>query len=285
MYAQLGNIRFEGLKGFSRFERTRETVYAEIPMIGSKPRLQKTGEKLQEISLGIMFHADFCVPETELSALNDVREAADSLTLVLGNGSVIGDFLITSVKESTRKTASNGTIIAIEADISIREFPQPDKLATLAVKAKEAAFASDINKVVPSREVAAIPTTAQFAANLGTGISISAGTINSNVDTAVRNEGRRPSMLNAIASLSQKSSESALEMAERMRQIQAQVSNATQIISDAENVARFASDLYTAVDSGNLASVVSANSTFQQASALLYSSSATLVTLIASRKL
>jgi len=74
-------------------------------------------------------------------------------------------------------------------------------------------------------------------------------------------------------------------VAEKMRQLQEQVSNAAQIISDAEDVARFASDLQVAVASEDIESVVSANATFQQANALLYSSIATLVTLISARQI
>jgi len=42
MYAQLGNISFEGLKGFSDLARKRAAEYAEFALINSDPVLQRT---------------------------------------------------------------------------------------------------------------------------------------------------------------------------------------------------------------------------------------------------
>ena len=284
MYAQLGDIRFSERFGFSAFARTRETIYAEIPMVNGKPRIQRTGEKLEELNIGILLHADFCVPERELVKFNDYRVQSRVLPLVLGNGRVVGDYLVVSTNEVTRKTTKDGTLIMVELEISLKEFPQPDRKAVIALQAQRDAFAVDIEKVVPQRVAPSIPTTTLEALKAENAISLKANEIDKDVDTARRKPLQRPELFNKISEAVQKVSEATLEMEGKVREIQEEVDEVGQILRDINDTARFVSDVGTAVSSGDIDQVVASNATFQSAAQSLRATSSELVVVSATRE-
>lgn len=285
MYAQLGDIKFEGLRGFNKFQRTRETVYAQVPMVNSKPRIQKTGQKLDEIDLGIMLHSEFCVPENELEKFDKARKKGEILTLMLGNGAVVGGFLVVSLSENIRKTDKIGNVIFLELDIKLIEHPLPDRKASIALQAQEQAFALDAEKVVPLRRAAIEPTIAYDALKYENTISIAASQINKDVDVANRIPSQRPALFEKISEATQKVSEAALEMSEKVRAVQEEIDNLAQILTDIDDTARFVSDLSTAVESGDINQVVASNNTFQSAADSLRITSSTMVVLIAAREI
>lgn len=142
MYAQLGDIQFEGLKGFDSFSGTRSTNFAEHSKIESKPRLQRVGTNLEEIRIGVRFHASFCNPEVELAALDTKRENAEVLPLILGNGSYEGDFVIVAIERTKEIDDKQGNIISLVCNLSLKEVYNPDRLRSRRVAAQSAAFAA-----------------------------------------------------------------------------------------------------------------------------------------------
>lgn len=125
MYAQLGNIIFEGLKGFRSYEETRASSYAEHQLIGGKPRLQRTGSQLMELNFGMKLHSMFCNPEAEIRALEVARENGDVLPLVTGAGFFVGQFVILSFRVSQTRTNSRGEIIVAEVTVELKETAEP----------------------------------------------------------------------------------------------------------------------------------------------------------------
>lgn len=150
MYAQLGDIFFQALKGFTSYEDTRETIYAQHQRIEGKPKLQRTGEALNEISLVMKFHAAFCDPEVEYDALNDHRVAGDILSLILGNGFYEGDFVITQLKKTLSQTDDDGSYIEINVEVSLLEYSDDNKIITRQQRAKLDAFAVDVERPLPA---------------------------------------------------------------------------------------------------------------------------------------
>jgi len=59
MYYQLGNIRFEGLKGLTGYDVTEGARFGEIQTIGGKAKLQKVGDELTSITLEARLHNGF----------------------------------------------------------------------------------------------------------------------------------------------------------------------------------------------------------------------------------
>lgn len=125
MYAILGDIKFEGYKGFQELTGTNETVLSEHPVIEGKPRLQMTGEKLEEISLKFLLHASFCNPESELEKLQSYRRQGQVVPFVAGDGTTFGDYVIKSIARSYTQTDNSGAIIGIELDVTLTEVYNP----------------------------------------------------------------------------------------------------------------------------------------------------------------
>ncbi|ARU24883.1 phage tail protein (plasmid) [Ralstonia syzygii subsp. celebesensis] len=138
MYALLGDIQFDLITYFDGFESQFGADFAEHALIAGKPRLQFIGDKLDEIRIQLAFHAYYCDPEAELAKLKAALAAHQAMTLVLGNGDYKGWFVLTAVQAFSRHTDQAGTLIALEANITLLEFVGDKKnpLQPLAVQPK-----------------------------------------------------------------------------------------------------------------------------------------------------
>ena len=122
IFLQLGNYKFEGIKLPQSWSSNKETKYSEIPIINSKPILQKTGEALEELEFGISLSSQFCNPAKELSKLNYSRRVGEVLQLVDGKGVNYGKFVIKSISSVNETCLSDGTPIKINASIALTEY-------------------------------------------------------------------------------------------------------------------------------------------------------------------
>lgn len=153
MFSTLGKIKFTPLKGFNSFQGKRSSSLAEHALIEGKPRLQKTGDKLEELSIGMNFHTTFCEPEQEIDALHSAMEAGEILPLVWGNGKVAGYFVIADVDRNILKTTADGSVVSAAVTVSLKEHGQPITLAALQITALAKAFAFDEIKPLPLRSI------------------------------------------------------------------------------------------------------------------------------------
>lgn len=182
MYALLGDIQFDLITYVDGFESQFGADYAEHALIEGKPRLQFIGEKLDEIRIQLAFHWHYCDPEFELARLKAALRARQAMALVLGNGDYKGWFVLTDVQATSKQTTQTGTLIVLEASITLREFvgdkktPRPapavqPKLPPATAKALPTSQAA-INQTVASdtavgpghvRQVVAFASQAQSA--------------------------------------------------------------------------------------------------------------------------
>ena len=151
MYAQLGNIVFDALKGFDSLSDKRETVYAEHSLINGKPLLQRIGESLIEFSGSIHFHVAFCNPEDEFKKLNDARQNGEILPFIYGNSFIEGDFVITSIERTINQTDSKGNFVSINCNLTLREFINSNSANIQQQRDKSNAFAISSNRPLPSK--------------------------------------------------------------------------------------------------------------------------------------
>lgn len=144
MYAQLGDTIFQGKLGLAGFSGSSETEYAQHPLIDGKPRLQQVAEKLEEITLSINLHYSFCNPEDEISKLQTARSNGYILPFILGTGTVVGDFVITSIKRDITQTDQLGAIVFVSLIVQLLEYYEVDPVAREQRNAQLQAFAIDI---------------------------------------------------------------------------------------------------------------------------------------------
>ncbi|MDR1709993.1 MAG: phage tail protein [Candidatus Accumulibacter sp.] len=122
MYAVLGDIEFDLITYFDGFESRFGADFAEHALIDGKPRLQWVADALDEIGIELTFHRMFCDPEAELARLKSALTAHQAMALVLGNGDYKGWFVLTEAETTARQTDAWGTLVAVEARITLREF-------------------------------------------------------------------------------------------------------------------------------------------------------------------
>lgn len=151
MYAQLGNIRFEQSKGFTRYEPTEAARYGEIPLVGGKARLQKTGDELTSITLEVRLHRGFTGADLDddVSQIREYMQAGTPLPFTNGAGELIGNFVIVSFTPIPETTYPDGRPISLLATITLREWVDPAPELTAARAAQAKGFATNAAKVIP----------------------------------------------------------------------------------------------------------------------------------------
>lgn len=142
MYAQLGNIRFEGSKGFSSFTEGFGVNYAQHERIQGKPRLESVGDVLDTKSFSMYLHSAFSNPEQDIETLKKSMRDREILTLVLGTGVVAGNFVIPSMNVTTEFTDPNGGLISATIAVELLESFSEDPLKDAENKSKDNAFAT-----------------------------------------------------------------------------------------------------------------------------------------------
>lgn len=122
MFAQLGEITFNLITYFNGIEETNSYNYAEHPRISQKPLLQFLGENLQEQTIKLNFHTNFCTPELEIKKLKEVAKKGTPLKFIKGNGEYVGVFVITELGSSTEQATKEGFINSIQLELKLREY-------------------------------------------------------------------------------------------------------------------------------------------------------------------
>jgi phage protein U len=149
MYSQLGDIKFITLFGPDQYDDNRETEFAEVALINRKSRLQRVGEKLQEVNLNISLNHSFCVPEEVYNLMDDKRANAEILPLIWGSGQVEGDFVIRSIKKQITELNPNGSWREIVLQLALIEYYNPDKISEVKKTAQRDAFATSLASPTP----------------------------------------------------------------------------------------------------------------------------------------
>lgn len=156
MYAQLGNIKFTGPKGFTSLEEALGVEYAQHARINRKPRLEATGELLDAISFGMYLHANFTDPEADIQELKTAMVEHQVLSLILGNGNVVGDFVITTLSKTPLFTDPTGNLIEVVLNVELLEFYSDDRLAdakreSIKKGIATSARSSNVTTVLPAK--------------------------------------------------------------------------------------------------------------------------------------
>ncbi|MGE0156703.1 MAG: phage tail protein [Geobacter sp.] len=139
MFLIIGDIAMGQLESPTGFEAKLAISYAEHQVIEGKPLLQYTGDGLDEISLGFMFHADFCDPQRTWDGLKELATSHKAFPLLQGNGLLLGQFVIADISRTTTHAAADGTMYAFEAKLTLREYVDPKPLSTKKKEQQQAA--------------------------------------------------------------------------------------------------------------------------------------------------
>ena len=122
MFAQLGDIRFELITYFNGLSENVSYNYVQHERIENKPLLQYLGKNLQEESLKLNFHTNFCNPEEEIQKLIEVADNATPLKFIKGNGDYVGVFVVAEIGQSVEQASAEGDLISIQVDLRLQEY-------------------------------------------------------------------------------------------------------------------------------------------------------------------
>jgi phage protein U len=153
MFSQLGTIIFNALLSPTAMAVNSETNLAEHPLIENRPTLQRVGEKLKVINMGMFFDQSFCDPTEQLSALEASRFSSEIMPLIMGDGSYIGEFVIKKITATTIASAPNGAVQQMDVQVELTEFYDPDREQTQQVSAISSGFAMAQNEPATSTPV------------------------------------------------------------------------------------------------------------------------------------
>lgn len=282
MYAQLGEIKFRGLKGFQSFVRSREQEYAQHSRINGKPGLQRVGAKLDTVQIDIRFHAAFCRPDEEINKLQTALDDGEALPFILGNGAFLGDFVVEKIEEDTVKSDPDGNIIDAALSIDILERFERDKKQADRVTAKNNAFAYERNNPVAQNFTPTFSAGKLAAENLKiTGTE--AGAINDEVEEAESFPSRRDKLFNKVQSRLQKVSDNLNDFKARINEAKQNYRNAQRMIDRADDALTQVSELDDAILSGDINEVVNTNEALQGSTNDLDNASAAFAGQVAAR--
>lgn len=122
MYAQLGEVRFELLQGFTSLESTHAAKFAKHEVLAGRPRLQALQNELTELRFGVKLHWLLGNPDTAYRGLLAALEARQAVSLVYGSGRFAGWWVIERLTERTLIQDAQGRTAARELDVELTEF-------------------------------------------------------------------------------------------------------------------------------------------------------------------
>ena len=122
MFAQLGDIQFDLITYFDGINSTVTYNYAEHERINNKTLLQFMGENLQEFTIKLNLHSNFCVPEDEILKIRTEAKLGKPLKFIKGNGEYLGAFVISQIQKTTEQTSPEGDLIAIQVELQLKEY-------------------------------------------------------------------------------------------------------------------------------------------------------------------
>lgn len=240
MYAQLGNIRFEGLKGFSNFSHERGVNYAQHELINGKPRLQSVGDNLDSISFGMYLHSEFTNPEADIDTLRLAMQNREILPLILGNGRVLGFFVIPNFSQVNSFTDPLGNLIETTLNIELLESFSDDSLREAQLQAIQQAFAtsqrnSNVRSVLPAKLSQGMTMTSEI----------------SNIQTSTTLTGIYTSKIEAVPSRSEywskKINKSLTDIENGLTNVQSILSDASELQAMAQSLPEAINDVYVRV--------------------------------------
>ena len=123
-WGTLGDITFQAAESPRSLRYSEATEFSQHPKLDRKPTLQRIGESLQSLNLSFRFGIGWGNPDQQLRRLQQARQQAEPMTLVLGAGTIAGNYVIESIDVNVRQTDAEGNLQTIEVAVALIETSQ-----------------------------------------------------------------------------------------------------------------------------------------------------------------
>lgn len=140
---------------------SRETRYGTHDTLQGKPKLEFTGENIDEITLVLSWRIENNVnPEKEIQILEQARKRGKVIHFILGGRRVgSGKYVITNITSAPKRIDNRGNFLSVDYSITLREYALQGKPKEAVRKNKNAPVISTNgrkNKTVSKKKVSAI---------------------------------------------------------------------------------------------------------------------------------
>jgi phage protein U len=283
MYAQIGNIIFRGLLGFESLNSTRESNLVEHLLIDGKPRLQRVGDKLEEVQFTLNLHVSYCNPAQVLAELELARAEGFIMPFIEGNGTFLGMFAIKSVRKEITKTNAFGDIVRAFADVTMVEIADANPAGSEEQQAKRDGFANAGNNPAAFSGPLAVSTEASALAAAPIAVAADGQAVTRNLELASQQPAREASAL-------EDTTRRLRRMRDNLESLQTGLNNAQNTYQSAQQIQNSVQSALSAVEGvrtlaaqGNLTGALAANGELIRANTNLLGASSELATLSATR--
>lgn len=149
-YHSLGEIQFQGSYSIGNMDVTSKINLVEHGRIDGKPTIQYMGQNLDQITLNVMLHRQYTIPENRIQEFYNLMNQGQAAIFVTGAGDVIGSFVVEEIKTDYRATATDGSIIEAGLSVKLKEYYSPDLEASRETAARNDGFAFSENNPQPT---------------------------------------------------------------------------------------------------------------------------------------
>lgn len=259
MFFQLGTQVYNAIMSPESWQVTgNEASYAEHALIDGKPRLQKTGDTLEEIAFTIRLHASYCKPADVLSSLNASKAAGEIMPLVMGNGEYKGDYVIASATYTVETTFPDGGIWEATLNLSLKEFIGISKLEVQQQAARRKAFAVGDKRPVVAQPPQKKSDYAEMATNVQQA-SAQSNRVDALVGGYENNVSRREAIVGEINDACTRANSSLSEFNRRMDEAESIKTKATGLIASVEYVVDMIAAMQALLPPGSIDDLKTAN--------------------------
>jgi phage protein U len=142
MFAQLGDIVFQGGFGFEQWNDMEEAIIAQYALFGQKAKPDHTGVGLRQMIIPMRLHQGFVKVREATLQLRQYLQQGSGLTLTWGNGDVEGRFMIARIERTSEFMDPLGNLISVLVVVLLMEVPVDGLLTSKIASSQKEAFAA-----------------------------------------------------------------------------------------------------------------------------------------------
>lgn len=121
-FCTLGDLTLQLGEAPGTFREKYAAEFAEHGVVQGKPKLQAIGGKLDELQLEFQHHVGRADIGAIFNRLFEMLDGAEVVTLTMGDGEYLGQFVVTALDFDRTATFDNGTTMAATYTVALREY-------------------------------------------------------------------------------------------------------------------------------------------------------------------
>ena len=122
MFAQLGDIVFQGLASPSQWDSELEWNWADQDRVNAKPASQAIGAGLRTHTVALVLDSSFADVQDSLDSMIAIGDGMAPVPYFLGNGTFVSQVTFRKMSVVRRNFTNDGTLETVEITIELSEY-------------------------------------------------------------------------------------------------------------------------------------------------------------------